>query len=154
MTEPLSVTIQAYPAGSEHWVCDAGEVRRVRVTDVAFSSRRPDLSGQVIHSIEPVAPAKAGDDYDMRAPGPYLSIAEFEVKPGHEAEFAAATGTEAKEERPPTHLTLNEWQSPDAFETAEFKDAAQTPGLAKIRETGVVEGRRRLFKFARSWDRV
>ncbi|KAI0634629.1 hypothetical protein C8Q77DRAFT_1055720 [Trametes polyzona] len=131
---------------------------------------------------EPVVPAKAGAAYDMRAPGPFLSIAEFEVKPGHEAEFdewyqvehgpllaqvpgwvrsrrfvlefAAATGTEAKEERPPTHLTLNEWQSPDAFETAEFKDAAQTPGLARIRETAVVEGRRRLFKFARSWDRV
>ncbi|KAI0634626.1 hypothetical protein C8Q77DRAFT_1055686 [Trametes polyzona] len=130
---------------------------------------------------EPVHPTKAGAAYNPLAPGPYLSIVELEVKPEHEAEFdrwydeehipmlakvpgwvrsrrfvlefAAATGTEAKEGRPPKHLSIHEWETPAAFDTTEFKDALQTPWMAKIKETAVVEARRRVFKFARSWDR-
>ncbi|OJT03849.1 hypothetical protein TRAPUB_5472 [Trametes pubescens] len=95
---------------------------------------------------EPVFPPAAGAAYDPRKPGLYMSILEIEVRPGAEddhntwydeehipmltevpgwvrsrrfdLEFAGATGSEVKEGRPPKHLSIHEWETPGALETA------------------------------------
>lgn len=130
---------------------------------------------------EPVYPPAAGAAYDPAKPGPFISVVEIAVKPEGQDEFdrwyeeehipmiakapgwlrsrrfvledAGATGPEAKEGRPPRNLAVHEWESPAAFESAEFKAAVSTPWMAKLRETALVEARRRVFKFVRSWDR-
>lgn len=130
---------------------------------------------------EPVFPPKAGAAYDPRKPGPYMSILEIEVRPGAEddyntwydeehipmltevpgwvrsrrfdLEYAEATGSEAKEGRPPKHLSIHEWETPGALETAQFKAATSTPWRQKLLETAILEARMRVLKFVRSWDR-
>ncbi|KAL1948026.1 hypothetical protein VTO73DRAFT_12101 [Trametes versicolor] len=130
---------------------------------------------------EPVYPSSYGAAYDPLKPGPYLSVVELEVKPEaeddfnkwydeehipmlakvpgwvrsrrFELEFAGATGSEAKEGRPPKHLSIHEWETTEAFDTAEFKAATSTPWRQKLREAAIVEARRRVLKFVRSWER-
>ncbi|KAI0820408.1 hypothetical protein BC628DRAFT_1330434 [Trametes gibbosa] len=157
---------------------------------IALLDRRTYTLREPVYAPGPTAGTGARA-YDARAPGPYASVVEVEVKPEGEAEFnrwydeehvpmlartpgwvrsrrfelefAGATGTEVKVEagegegegtcRPPKYLAIHEWESPAVFETAEFKAAVGTPWMAKLWAETVVESRRRLVKFVRSWDR-
>lgn len=149
--------------------------------EAAIIPRLALLDRRTYTLVEPVHPPKAGDAYDVRKPGPYASIVEIEVKPDAEdefnkwyeeehipmlakvpgwvrsrrfvLEFAGATGSEAKEGQPPKYMAIHEWEVPAAFETTEFKEATSTPWMEKIKQTAVVDARRRVFKFVRSWAR-
>lgn len=53
MAEIKTLTVRAYPEGTEMWVVDATEVRRVVVRDVTVRSRDMERA-EVIHYIEPI----------------------------------------------------------------------------------------------------
>ncbi|EIW57247.1 uncharacterized protein TRAVEDRAFT_168885 [Trametes versicolor FP-101664 SS1] len=164
---------------SEPPYADLAGTRSARETDIF--ARVALLDRRTYTLREPVFPPKAGAAYDARAPGPYAVVVEVEVKPETEDEFnkwyeeehipllakvpgwvrsrrfvledAAAAGPEATAGTPPKHLTIHEWEGLEAMETKEFKEAVSTPWMQKIQETAIVDARRRVLKFVRSWDR-
>ncbi|KAH9848163.1 hypothetical protein C2E23DRAFT_889400 [Lenzites betulinus] len=172
LSSPAVITAPPY--------ADLAHTRSARET--ALIARLALLDRRTYTLREPVYPPAAGDAYDPRRPGPYASVVEVDVKPEGEAEFnrwyeeehipllakvpgwvrsrrfelesAGATGSEAKPgDAPPKYLAIHEWENPTAFETAEFKAAVSTEWMTKIRNESIVEMKRRVLKFVRSWDR-
>ncbi|KAI1791179.1 hypothetical protein LXA43DRAFT_889517 [Ganoderma leucocontextum] len=66
-----------------------------------------------------------------------------------------ASGTGAEElrakRRPPKYLAVHEWESPESYETAEFKHATSTPWRMRLFE-GAEVWDRRLFRAIRTWE--
>ena len=53
---------------------------------------------------------------------------------------------------PGKYVAIHEWESPDAFETAEFKRATSTEWRTRVMQSGVVvKHERRVFKFLRGY---
>ncbi|EJF56840.1 hypothetical protein BD309DRAFT_960820 [Dichomitus squalens] len=64
---------------------------------------------------------------------------------------ASGTGAEVlKKGRPPKYLAVHEWESPESYETPEFKHATSTPWRMRLFE-GADVWDRRLFKEMRTW---
>lgn len=151
--------------------------------DTSIVSRLALVDRRTYTLREPVYPPKAGAAYDALAPGPFVSIVEIEAKAEFQDQFdqwydeehipmiakvpgwlrscrfvledaPAQIGAEATATRPPRNLAIHEWETPAAFETPEFKEATSTPWLEKLKTAALVEARRRVFKFAKSWDRA
>ncbi|KAI1789691.1 hypothetical protein LXA43DRAFT_1152009 [Ganoderma leucocontextum] len=102
------------------------------------------LDRRTYHHFEPDIVSAAGG-YDERAPGPYFIMLQASEHIPLLAKVTGwrwsrryllrdvgpASGTGAEElrmkERPPTYLAVYEWETPESYETAEFKHATSTP---------------------------
>ncbi|TFK80075.1 hypothetical protein K466DRAFT_395546 [Polyporus arcularius HHB13444] len=129
----------------------------------------------------PVPPRK-GDAYDVRSPGPYVSVVLMDVPPEFEEDFnkwyneehvkllskapqwvrttryvykeggVSGTDDSLKPKKVPKYLALHEWTDPSVVETEELKAALATPWTKKVAEYATVFDRR-FFKLHRSWER-